>query len=556
MSLYKILKRCRVVLSLLIIIGIASCFSFVRAEATDFLAPLLKLQLVPALLASFSGAFAVFAALLLLTLLFGRVYCSLLCPLGTLQDISLRVANLFKSKKQKRFRYTRQHSVVRYSILAVVAACWIAGFSLPLLALDPYSNFGRFATHLFKPVVIWLNNHLSYVGPDTFYCIGFTWESVWMYVTIGLLFLTIMGLSAFRGRLFCNTVCPAGSFLGLISKYSAFRLVVDKSKCNHCAVCGKKCKAECIDTRNGLVDHSRCVACLNCTLACSQEAIRYSFSWRKERDAAVAAANGSVAVAAAKGSVAVAAKGSAAVTSAKDSAAAASAKDSAAAAAADSVKRIGRRAFFASASGLAGAAVFYRFAGGKPLACAHSKNLIAPPGAISYVHLKEFCTACQACISVCPSQIIRPSFSGYGMDGLMLPYLDFTQGFCRYDCNLCMQVCPSKALVRTTIEEKKLIQTGKAKFYPKYCVVSRSQTDCGACDEHCPTKAVKMVRRGNKGLSFPVIDEKYCIGCGGCEYICPTTPKAIVVEAQAEHGVALPPPVEKQEAIEAEGFGF
>lgn len=520
MILYKILKRSRVVLSLLVMAGIAAYFSFVRAEAMGFLTPLLKLQFVPALLGVFAGALVSCVALLLLTLLFGRIYCSLLCPMGTLQDVSIRVAHLFKSKKNKQFRYSRSHSIVRYSILAIVAACWLVGFSLPLLALDPYSHFGRFSHHLFGPIVLWLNNRLSYIAPDTFYYVGTSTGPFLMYLSLGFLLFVILGLSAFRGRLFCNTICPVGSSIGLISKYSAFRLAVDKERCNHCGVCGKKCKAECIDTRDGSVDHSRCVACLNCTLACSQQAMRYTFSWRKKS---------------------------------KEESIAPFATDTKGG---EERRRNARRAFLASTGGLVGAAALYRVAGGKLFACAHTKNPIAPPGALSYVHLKEYCTACQACVSVCPSRIIRPAFSGYGMDGIMLPHLDYSQGFCRYDCNLCSQVCPSQALKRSTIEEKKLIQMGKARFFLGRCVVNRDQTDCGACDEHCPTKAVHMEPRGDKGLRYPVVDQEYCIGCGACEYICPATPKAIVVQAQAIHQTALPPIVEEQEQIMVDDFGF
>jgi len=201
MLLYKVIKRFRVVFSLLVFAGIAFCFASVWVKATHFLAPLLKLQFVPALLGLFAGTFWICIALLLFTLLFGRLYCSLLCPMGTLQDVFIRKANLFKSKKQKRFHYRRPHHIVRYTVLALVAICWFAGFGLPLIALDPYSNFGRFATHLFGPVMLWLNNISSSIAPDTLYYVRFSPISLWMYASVLVVFLIVMGFSAFRGRL-------------------------------------------------------------------------------------------------------------------------------------------------------------------------------------------------------------------------------------------------------------------------------------------------------------------------------------------------------------------
>ena len=510
MLFFKILKRCRVALSLLVFAGITYYFAVVWIHATHFLAPLLKLQFIPSLLGLMTGSLWVCVALLLLTALFGRFYCSLLCPMGTLQDISIRIARLFKSKKRRHFHYARPHQMVRYSILATVSACWIAGLSFPLLLLDPYSNFGRFATHLLGPVMHGLNNLASYRLPDTFYYVSFSPVSLWIYVLLIAVFLIIVGLSAFKGRLFCNTLCPVGSFLGIISKYAAFRPVVQKSACNHCGVCALKCKASCINTKEQTVDYSRCVACVNCILSCKQGAMVYTFCWGKKR-------------------------GESPTKEVLDKT---------------------RRTFLASAGGVVGATAIYRVVNGNSLVFNSAQNTISPPGARSHAHLKQFCTACQACVAACPMRIIKPTLTGYGLDGLMIPALSFDKGFCSYDCNRCAQVCPSGAIEAITIEEKKLIQIGKADFKPRLCVVTIDRTDCGACDEHCPTKAVRMVPFGDGKLRRPMVDRDRCIGCGACESICPATPKAITVVAQSVHTTALPPTVEKQEQVVVDDFGF
>ncbi|MCL1973635.1 MAG: 4Fe-4S binding protein, partial [Bacteroidetes bacterium] len=486
MRKYRFIKWSRVVLSLLVLIGISYFFSAVRVQWAQGLSLLLKVQFVPALLASMGASVLALASILLMTLLLGRIYCSLLCPLGIFQDVMIRIFNLFKTKKQRRFHYAKGLPLLRYSILLLVIIGWMVGFSLPLLLLDPYSNYGRMASSLFKPVVYALNNGTHFLWPDTIYYQSYIAGSLSGWLLPVAILLIVVGMSAYRGRLFCNTICPVGSFLGIVSRFAIFRPVVDISKCNHCLLCGMKCKAECIDSATQQIDYSRCVGCLNCILACRQNAITYVFSGRKKRQPLLPS---------------------------------------------DSVAPT-RRAFLASAGTAIGAAALYRTAGGALLTGASNSNTIAPPGARSHAHLKEFCTACQACAAACPTRIIQPTFNGYGLDGWMLPAITYKKGFCTYGCNRCSQVCPTFAIERTSLQEKKLIQIGKAKLTLKHCVVTKDQTDCGACDEHCPTKAVHMVPYGNRGLRRPEVDAALCIGCGGCEYICPATPKAIVVQAQ------------------------
>ena len=510
MRTYQFIKRFRVILSLLVLIGITCFFTAVRIQNVQWLSWLLKVQVVPAFLSAFIASLWVLIALLLLTLFFGRIYCSLLCPMGIFQDVVIRISNLFKTKKQKRFRYVKESRWLRYSILTITVALWIVGFGLPLLLLDPNSNYGRIATHLFKPVTTLFNNGLHYIWPGSFYYQSHVAVSVLSYLLPVAIFITIVVMSALKGRLFCNTICPVGSLLGFISKYAAFRPVINKTACNHCAVCATKCKAECINSKEQHIDHSRCVGCFNCTVACSQGAITYAFCWHKKSYPSLLNAQTAQA----------------------------------------------RRNFLTSSGVIVATAAVYRASGGKLLTFTPSPTTVAPPGARSLDHLKKLCTACQACVAACPMRIIQPTITGYGLDGLMFPAIAFKNGFCSYECNRCNQVCPSFALERTTIEEKKVIRIGKARFTPRRCVVTTDGTDCGACDEHCPTKAIRMVPFGNKGLLRPQVDETYCIGCGACEFICPTTPKAIVVLAENIHSVALSPMIEKQEQKKVDDFGF
>jgi ferredoxin len=291
-----------------------------------------------------------------------------------------------------------------------------------------------------------------------------------------------------------------------------FKPVINDS-CNGCLACVQKCKSQCIDIPNKVVDETRCVACLNCMQTCKRGAISYQLTWGKK-----------------------------------------SAKTNIPANQIDSKER--RRAIIAL--GLMGTALAARAVNFNPVKGGQPKITgIAPPGAISIEHLKKYCTACHACVTACPNGIITPATLEYGLDGILLPVLNYKNHFCGYECNVCTQVCPNGALIPMTIEDKQLCQIGKAKFSLKNCIVYTDRTDCGACDEHCPTKAITMVPYRDFGLFIPKLNQDICIGCGGCEYICPAVPvKAMIVHGNEEHQLAQKPTVDEQKKVTVDEFGF
>jgi ferredoxin len=181
---------------------------------------------------------------------------------------------------------------------------------------------------------------------------------------------------------------------------------------------------------------------------------------------------------------------------------------------------------------------------------------ISPPGAKSAEHLLKHCSSCHLCISKCPSQVLKPAFLEYGLGGMMQPTMYFEKGFCNYDCVVCSEVCPNHALVKLTKEEKHRTQTGHVVFNQDICIVITEGTNCGACSEHCPTQAVKMIPYEN-GLTIPFINTDICVGCGGCEFICPVRPnRAIFVEGNSVHKEALVTLPEENVGIEINDFGF
>lgn len=180
-----------------------------------------------------------------------------------------------------------------------------------------------------------------------------------------------------------------------------------------------------------------------------------------------------------------------------------------------------------------------------------------PPGAVSLDRFKSKCTACQLCVEHCPSGVLKPSTFENGLTGMMQPILKFdVEEFCEYECTTCIDVCPNNALIKLTVEEKKLTQIGLADLVFDHCVVKTKHEDCGACAEHCPTAAIKMLPWHN-GLTRPkVTNPEVCIGCGGCESICPEAGKAMTVYRNETHQKAQIPTIEKQEDITIDGFGF
>jgi ferredoxin len=166
---------------------------------------------------------------------------------------------------------------------------------------------------------------------------------------------------------------------------------------------------------------------------------------------------------------------------------------------------------------------------------------VTPPGSQSITHFTHTCTACHLCVSACPTQVLQPAWLEYGWSGILQPRMDYQLSFCNFECTLCGQVCPTGAILPLSKAAKQTTQLGIAQFLQERCIVYTDHTACGACAEHCPTKAVQMVPY-QENLTIPAVREKICIGCGACEYACPVRPqRAIYVSGHGVHRVAQPP---------------
>lgn len=504
----KFLKWARVTLALVLTLPVFLLFVDFFHLLPHNAPRLLHLQLVPALLA---GMWLAVAFILILTLVFGRLYCSVICPAGVLQDVFNRLTarGVRKNKRKRYFKYVRPNNWLRYSVLGLAVIAFAAGSTVVLLVLDPYSNVGRVMFNLIRPALIPLNNLFvpeMAAGHSFFHHITFLGLTLVPIIVAALFLIVVAVMSLLRGRLYCNTICPVGTFLGLISRFSLVKISVNETACTHCGVCARSCKSQCIDSKTGIIDHSRCVDCFNCLPVCSEKALGFRLAgFGRSKSAAV-----------------------------------------------ETVKNSSRRNFLiAGATAVATA----------PVAIAQNRlgmeksEPIMPPGAGTREHFNSKCTACHLCVSECPANVLHPTAFDYGILGLMQPKMTFHKGFCQPDCTNCSRVCPSGALTPLTREQKHVTQVGIAHFTQTRCVVYLDKTDCGACSEHCPTQAVSMVDYKD-GLRIPHVDPQICIGCGGCEYVCPAPTKAIVVHANRDQKIAKSIPKGRAKEQKMESFGF
>lgn len=486
------LRKLRIILAVLFFAGITLLLAGIGQQWWGWMA---KLQFLPSCLA---GNFIVIGGIVVLTLLFGRIYCSVICPFGVFQDfvIWLRrqvglTANKINVKRKikaaqarkegkdvdpvstikpevKHFTYNKERKVSRYIVLTLTAVAIFTGIQLLVALIEPYSAYGRMVHTI--------------VG----LCGGATVPTALAIVAAAT--FVIMAVSAWLwGRAWCSNICPVGTLLGLIGRCSLFKIRIDESKCAACGRCGRGCKTSCIDMDAHKVDYTRCIDCFDCIGRCKEVAISFGIKSRNKTKSDEKKEDDS-----------------------------------------------GRRAFIATTALMLGAgsiakAQEKRKDGG--LAEVEDKQIperwgrLVPPGAKSVEDFYSKCTACQLCISNCPNGVLRPSTD---LKHLLQPEMGYEKGFCRPECTVCGDVCPAGAIRPVSKEEKLSIHIGFAEVNDGLCI------GCGKCSTICPTGAILMVNEDGKKLAT-VVDTQ-CIGCGKCEFLCPVRPiSAITVNGLEEH---------------------
>ena len=496
------LRKFRTALAIIFLAGITLLFVGIGQDWWGWMA---KIQLLPAVyrvIGGFTlGNVAVLAAILLLTLLFGRVYCSVICPLGIFQDVVIwlrrtlsglvnkcRIRRFQRLKASgakdlpklklagKKFKFSKERRLPRFVLSAAFIISAIAFGQILISLVAPYSAYGRMVQAVAGLTTGKAATALLIVAAATFVLVG---TCAWLW-----------------GRAWCNVVCPVGTLLGYSSKLSLFKVSIDESKCKACGKCGKACKASCIDMENHRIDYSRCVACFDCIGNCSEGAVSYG----PKRAAKAPAAE---------------------------------------------TKGVDRRKFLSTAVVALGAAAAakaqempeIKVDGGlaplEPKRMPERSGRIVPPGAGSADSFYSHCTSCQLCVSACPNGVLRPSKD---LDHFLMPMMSYDKGFCRPECTACSDVCPSGAIRPIVQEAKTAIKIGTAHVKPELCLAATDVENCGNCSRHCPTGAIRMVVDDATSTRRPVVDEEQCIGCGACEYLCPVRPlSAITVDGLSTH---------------------
>lgn len=517
MKRQKLLRLFRSILAGLFFTGITLLLMDYSGVLMRYIGWMAKLQFLPAVLAVNLG---VVAAILLCTLLFGRIYCSVICPLGVWQDA---VSHLAAKSRPRRFRYSHNRRWLRLTFVAIAITGIVTTMNLLVALLAPYSSWGRIVTNLFQPLWGLAVNGISSIeehwGIYRTYPVEIWVKSLSGLVVAGLTFLLISILAWLKGRLWCNTVCPVGTVLGCTARWSLFRPVIDYDKCIRCHKCEKNCKASCISIRLHHIDTGRCVDCFDCIAECPVGAISYSPTWGRRRHRPPHHHPGDKPAAGAPPGV-------------------------------DKPVDTGRRALLTTlAVALPTEALAQKTDGGlavlEPRKAPRRSTPLVPAGAVGLDNLSLRCTACGLCISKCPENVLRPSTE---LGSLFQATMSYEKGWCRPECTVCSQVCPAGAIQPVKPEEKTAVHIGHAVWLKDNCLPFSQGTECGNCARHCPAGAISMVRIGNSGLAgkgavdehlrIPVVNEDRCIGCGACENLCPSRPfSAIYVEGHLKHRI-------------------
>ncbi len=421
---------------------------------------------------------------LLLAIAVGRAWCGWLCPLGTLLDWT-------PARQPRRNRldipsYWRQ---AKYFLLFTILIAAAAG-SLTLLVLDPITLLFRTITSvvlpLFNLVVTAAETWLYGFGPlqpavewfDGLVRGPILTEQPFFFpsVLIAVVFVAVLALNAIRPRFWCRYLCPLGGLLGLVSKIARVRYKVDDDKCISCQRCATICPTGAIKPERQFdADSAECTTCLDCVEMCPTGAITFSK------------------------------QGGLSTSPHYD---------------------LSRRQFLASLGAAVIGAAFLRIV---PFFRGVRQRFIRPPGTGEQQLLSE-CIRCGECIKVCPTGGLQPGVSTAGWEGLWTPVLVSRLGYCDYSCNSCGQVCPTEAIPRLSLEEKRRKIMGVAVIDRHRCIPWVEGKECIVCEEMCPVpkKAIHLGgrRRGNSrgsaaNVQLPSVRQDLCIGCGICEYQCP-----------------------------------
>jgi ferredoxin len=448
-------------------------------------------------LAGFGWAILLIAA----TIVFGRFFCSFVCPFGTLHHMTGTIRPALKGKAMIDANRSGSSRRIKYFLLIVFIAAAAVGVNYSGL-MDPISFlFRSLAVSIFPAIGIGLRNFfeaLAFSDIKVFNYLGYGLEAVaapvfgyenkafqtgWL---IGFLFLVILFLNRIRPRFWCRALCPLGALLGISSKFNLLTLKKNENKCTHCGACVKTCQGAASPEPGQQWQNAECLLCFNCTKTCKEDALAFGFRNLSEKPPKT---------------------------------------------------DIGRRAVMGGLLAGISLPLIGRLDG--YVSKVSSPDLIRPPGSLSESEFLDRCQRCGLCMKVCPTNVINPALSEAGLAGFWTPTLVMTLGYCEYTCILCTSVCPTGAIAELTAKKKieTPVRIGSAYVDRGRCLPWNGNTACIVCEEHCPTspKAIYfkndvIIRPDGQKIEvqLPFVDLKRCIGCGICEFKCPVKGKPAI----------------------------
>lgn len=426
-----------------------------------------------------------------LTLVFGRVWCGWVCPVGAIQDWLSFPGNKFSIRPPA-------DSWRSLKFLILLAMVILAIFSnLSFLIFDPLTILYRTVTTFFLPAADQLITLIeralfripilqtpvgavdSWIRPGILPVVADQFRAG---ILFGAVFLGILFLNLMIPRFYCRYLCPLGGMLGWIARSSWFRVRVGES-CTSCESCVSVCPTGAIRNQNGItIDSAECTMCMVCPTACPAldlsilpgDISRVPQDYDPERRMIL---------------------------------------------------------LTAGAAALGGGVL-----GAGPAKQRIEPHLIRPPGVLNDELLQK-CIRCGECSEVCPTNVIQPALLETGLEGLWTPLLIPRIGYCDYSCNACGQICPVGAIPALSLEEKRDTVIGKAYVDHDRCLAWADLEDCIVCEEMCPVpeKAIDLEEAvieepdgSFRTILQPVVDRERCIGCGICENKCPVSGAAAI----------------------------
>jgi MauM/NapG family ferredoxin protein len=399
-------------------------------------------------------------------LLFGRVFCGYVCPYGFLIELfSRKSMSLDKIKKSALYSY-----ILAFGLISIIAG---SGF---FLVFDPFSQLTRFFAAAFFPLlnilmhgilgIDFLRQPLSFFFEKSQgYLIT---ESIYLIKSAGIsavLFLFPLVLALFFGRAWCQGLCPLGSLLAFLSNYSIFGRKVISENCTSCGRCKAACPMNAVEDGGGATCTALCQLGFECAEVCRNSAITFGIRPLKKNFVPE--------------------------------------------------RRVFIKYTILSAAAVSGFSLLIP-----------EKNHIRPPGALKEDGFLKTCSRCSQCVRVCPTKVLQPLALESGLEPLFTPRMEFSLGYCEWNCNECGKVCPTGAIKRISLEEKQRTKIGVAMIDRSLCFPWKEGKECFVCEELCPVpdKAVKLrkVDTGAHMVRAPFVIEEKCIGCGICEYFCPS----------------------------------